>query len=74
MNREFRQKLFTRVSMKDLRDVFSRPPYGWADADIAGLVAILLGMQRIRLAYNMVPLTGDDPQLPDRLVKIADQP
>ena len=71
---EQQQKLFTRVSMKDLRDVFSRPPYGWADADIAGLVAILLSMQRIRLAYNMVPLTGDDLQLPDHLVKTADQP
>ncbi|MCL5972289.1 MAG: hypothetical protein M1499_06985, partial [Firmicutes bacterium] len=35
---------------------------------------VLLSMQRIRLAYNMVPLTADDPQLPDRLVKIADQP
>ncbi|MCY0908775.1 MAG: BREX system P-loop protein BrxC [Sulfobacillus thermotolerans] len=71
---EQQQKLFTRVSMKELRDVFSRPPYGWADVDIAGLVAILLGMQRIRLAYNMVPLMADDPQLPDRLVKSSDQP
>ena len=71
---EQQQGLFTRVSMKKLREMFSRPPYGWADGDIAGLVAVLLGMQRIRLSYNMEPLTADNPQLADRLLRVVDQP
>ncbi len=71
---EQQQELFARVSMKDLREIFSRRPYGWADVDIAGLVAVLLGMQRIRLSYNNEPLTADNPQLADRLLRAADQP
>ncbi len=71
---EQQQELFARVSMKDLREIFSRRPYGWADVDIAGLVAILLGMQRIQLHYNNEPLTSDNPQWADRLLRSADQP
>ena len=70
---ERQQGMFARATMKDLRDTFSKPPYGWADVDIAGLVAVLLGMQRVRLSYNNEPLTADDAHLADRLMRGADQ-
>ena len=70
---EQQQGRFERPTMKDLRDTFSKPPYGWADVDIAGLVAVLLGMQRARLSYNNEPLTAEDAHLPDRLLRGADQ-
>lgn len=70
---EEKQRFYARVNVKELRDYFSRPPYGWSDGDVAGLVALLLGMQRVRLTYANEDLTADDPQLPDRLLRVTDQ-
>ncbi len=70
---EDKARRYARVSVKELRDYFSRPPYGWFDGDVAGLVALLLGMQRIRLTYAQEALTAEDPQLPDRLLRGSEQ-
>lgn len=45
-----------QVRIKLLYDRFQEKPYGWKQLDIAGLIAILLKEQRIRIRFNTVDL------------------
>ncbi|OYD07752.1 BREX system P-loop protein BrxC [Paludifilum halophilum] len=61
-----------RAILKQLYEVFTRKPYGWNEANIAGLVAALDHAGKVELTYLNEPLHADHPDYVKRLTKKAD--
>ncbi|PTX52699.1 hypothetical protein C8P63_13011 [Melghirimyces profundicolus] len=61
-----------RAVLKQLFDVFTRKPYGWTQANIAGIVAALDHAGKVELTYLNEPLQADHPDYVKRLLSKAD--
>ncbi len=64
---------YQRASLQDIKEYFAHPPYGWSPWDVSGVMALLLGQQRITLQYNGAPLTAVTPKFADTLIQTSAQ-
>ncbi|MHC9544968.1 MAG: BREX system P-loop protein BrxC [Vulcanimicrobiota bacterium] len=58
-----------KTTMKELKDRYTRKPYGWNLYDIAGVVAKLFARKEIKLEYNGEALSLDDKAVISCLTK-----
>lgn len=58
-----------RTTMRDLKERYSKKPYGWNLLDISGITAILFSKKEIKLEYNGEPLLPSDKNILSYLTK-----
>lgn len=57
------------ITIKTILDNFSKPPYGYRELDIQGLIAVLLQKQEIRLIFSGEYVDASNPKAVDYLTK-----
>ncbi len=57
------------VTLQELKDKYSKKPYGWAQYDIAAVIAALFAKNEIKLTYNAEDLTPEDSKVVGYLTK-----
>lgn len=46
------KKYHRRTSVKELTDIFSKPPYGWKELDVRGMIGYLLKVNQIKISIH----------------------
>lgn len=57
------------TSMADIQSKFKEMPYGWTEAEIAYVVAMLIRNQKVTIKYGGATIQPDNPKLIDMLRK-----
>jgi hypothetical protein len=57
------------LTMQELKNKYSKKPYGWAQYDIAAVIAALFAKNEIKLTYNAEDLTPEDSKAVGYLTK-----
>ncbi len=65
----FYAKRHITVTAMELQKTFQKAPYGWAEIDVAAVVAQLVAEKRAKLAYAGKALEASDARVPDCLRK-----
>ena len=68
-----RAKQNLQISMEEIQGEYRKAPYGWAEVDIAALIAILISDQKVIVKYSGKPISPEDPKLPDMLMKKSER-
>lgn len=66
---EMQHNKHVATAMSDIQSRYQAVPYGWKEADIAAVVALLIHDQKVTIKYGGATIQPDNPKLIDMLRK-----
>ena len=66
---EMQHNIHVPTTMSDIQSRYQAVPYGWKEADIAAVVALLIHDQKVTIKYGGATIQPDNPKLIDMLRK-----
>lgn len=66
---EMQHNKHVATAMSDIQSRYQAVPYGWKEADIAAVVALLIHDQKVTIKYGGTTIQPDNPKLIDMLRK-----